>query len=82
MTGDTLKTFNVIESPHVVMRTQFRMPKSKRRRIRKKWAARAQNWMVKPDPSVYVIDNALLGRPTIVGHPATIGRLRYEAREE
>lgn len=37
----------------LVRRRQVRFPRSKRRRIRKKWAKRERNWVTEPDPHVY-----------------------------
>jgi hypothetical protein len=61
---------NVFENRNLVVLEQFRFPKSKRRRIRDKWAARVTNSRWMPDPNVYRIDG------NIIGHPAAIYRLR------
>lgn len=48
---------------------QFRFPRTKKRRIRKKWAARRENF--RPDPNIYHIAGA-----GYVGHPATIAKMK------
>jgi len=35
-------------------REQFRFPRSHRRRIRKKWAKRVENWRSAPDYSLFI----------------------------
>ena len=55
---------------------QVRFPRSKKRRIRKKWRQDSANWepAVKlPDPDLYRM--TLWGRECFVGHPATVARL-------
>lgn len=58
-------------SAHLVERKQVRFPRSKRRRIRKKWSKRMENWRESPSPYIY----QLMGR-TLVMHPAMLVRLR------
>jgi hypothetical protein len=50
-------------------RRQYRFPKSKKRRIRRKWAKRPENYRVFPDPRLYIMDD------TIIAHPQTLARL-------
>jgi len=66
---------NVIESVACVLRKQFRFPRSRRRRIRNKWARQDSNCRILPDPNVYVMKQ----QGTMVGHPATIAHLRMAA---
>lgn len=49
-------------SPTMTRRRQVRFPRSKRRRIRKKWRRRPCNWVVEPDPHVYLADFNVLAR--------------------
>ena len=54
-------------------RVQFRYPRSKRRRIRNKWAKRPQNWKTVPWDRVYQMGDVLMM------HPAMAEKLRREA---
>ncbi len=49
----------IIESSNLVI--QFRKPISKKRRIRKKWAKRKENW--RPDRNAYRMGNSILVHP-------------------
>jgi hypothetical protein len=52
---------------------QFRFPRSKKKRIRKKWAKRPENWRVVPDPSyVFNVSTLDLHRGPIVMEPPRI----------
>lgn len=51
-------------------RVQFRVPRTKNRRIRKKWARRPENWRFVPDPKAHKIGNYLYV------HPVTWSRFR------
>ena len=64
----------IFENIHCSVRQQFRFPRSKRRRIRTKWANRERNFRHLPDPNVYVMEQ----QGAMVGHPATIAKLRRE----
>lgn len=63
--------YELFENPHCAILRQIRFPKSKRRRVRKKWAKKSSNWMREVDPNVYVV-----GQRSIVGHPSIIFKLR------
>jgi len=60
---NNLHGFEVIESKTLVIKYQYRFPKSKRRRIRKKWKKNQNNWRTKPDPQVYILNNKLICHP-------------------
>lgn len=60
----------IFESPHLQTRTQFRFPRSRKRRIRKKWAARENNY--KYIPNIYY-DAA---RNVIYAHPSIAQKMR------
>jgi hypothetical protein len=60
--------FRLVESVHLVV--QHRYPRTKNRRIRKKWAKRKENFKPRPDPLV----NMALG--VIYAHPVVARRLR------
>ena len=57
-----------ISEPSMVDRYQFRFPRSKKRRIRKKWAKRAKNFRSTPQPFVYWMkdQNLMIGHPSII----------------
>lgn len=56
---------NIITSNLCVTRRQFRFPRSKKRRIRNKWAARRENW--KETPTAYLANGVLYCHPLIAG---------------
>jgi len=66
--------FRIFENIYCTMWQQYRFPRSKGRRIRAKWAKRERNFWHLPDPNVYVMKQ----QGSMVGHPATIAKLRRE----
>jgi len=66
----------IIEDPRLT--EQFRFPKSKKKRIRKKWAARPGNH--RPSQHIYIAAIGGYGK-TIVCHPAVAARLKNQAPE-
>ncbi len=77
ISADKLMRANLIASPYLGDTVQVRFPKSKKRRIRKKWAKRSQNWRVKPSDRGYVMD----GGATVIGDPGVIAAMRKIAGE-
>lgn len=68
--------FQIIESKTLVIKYQYRFPKSKRRRIRKKWKNNPNNYKTRPDPQYYLLNNQ------IICHPIMAERLRkYESSQ-
>ena len=65
---------DIIENVYLMLRQQFRFPRSKKRRIRKKWTKREGNVRYQPDPNLYILDK----QKVTVGHPATLAQLRRE----
>lgn len=63
--------FQIVESKTLVIKYQYRFPKSKRRRIRKKWKKDLKNWKTKVDPQCYFLNNQ------IICHPEVAEKLRY-----
>ena len=59
----------IITDHQMADRVQFRFPRSKKRRIRKKWAKRQENWKAVPWPRAYQING------TLVMHPAMLAEL-------
>jgi hypothetical protein len=53
----------------LTIRKQVRFPRSKKIRIRRKWAKQAHNWQAFPDPAVYMVGGCL------VGHRATVAKM-------
>ncbi len=54
-----------------VIKKQVKFPRSKKKRIIKKWSKKPENFVTIPDPNTY-----FLGGDVIVGHPETIKNLR------
>lgn len=57
------------------MRGQVRFPKSKKRRIRAKWAKRAGNFGEIPTPKIYKVRDPDTGEIHFVGRPKTAERV-------
>jgi hypothetical protein len=55
---------------------QVRFPRSKKKRIRKKWRKKKENWGIKPGEKVYVMDGI------IIAHPVIIQKIKDQARKE
>lgn len=68
--------FEVYESEFLVVRKQTKFPRSKKKRIRKKWAKQDKNWTTTPLPTMIRMGFKLFA------HPATIARLKKEINEE
>lgn len=51
---------NLIESPYLTDRVQVRFPRSKKKRIRRKWAKDQKNYDTVPKNVVYVVDGRLV----------------------
>lgn len=66
-----LAGLRIVESRQLTERRQVRFPRSKARRIRKKWARRASSYRERPMQHGYMI-----GSDTLVVHPALAARLR------
>lgn len=60
----------------LVDRVQVRFPRSKKRRIRRKWAKQSCNFRHVPQTTIYV------ARDFIILHPAMADRLRDRLEEE
>lgn len=64
----------IIESWIMVERKQRRFPRSKKRRIRRKWARQEKNWVTVPMTEIYRIGD------NIFCHPAIAQKIRIETR--
>ena len=60
----------IVETPFLTVRKQVRFPRSRKRRIQKKWRRNFKNWGDVPGPSY------LLNDDTIYMHPDSAKRLR------
>lgn len=50
----------------LVDRVQVRFPKSKKRRIRRKWAKNPKYWVTRPKPDYYIVGDMLFGHPEVI----------------
>lgn len=69
----TFLSYRILESPSMVK--QWRFPRTKKRRIRKKWAAVKANW--RPDKMIYQMRNNCF-----VCHPQMAEKLRAQLSEK
>ena len=72
-----LKGFTFIANPRMVVGQMVRRPRSKRYRIRKKWANRPGNMRVEPMPGLFYMQ----GLRTVIGHPDSIAALKRKLAE-
>ena len=68
----TLKDCRLIGDESLVLARQVRFPRSKKRRIRRKWGLRRENNEFTPMPDVFYGAES----KTVIAHPATIAELR------
>jgi len=87
--GPPVPSINVVESMHMSTREWVRRPRSKKRRIRKKWMADARNWRDVPMECAYLIQPQSLdwmGRPRtgsaamLVMHPTMATKYKEMSR--
>ena len=68
----------VIESPLAITSKQFRFPRSKKKRIKKKWAKNRNHF--RDEPAIYVISpHTFYGRSEreqIIAHPKCVAMMR------
>ena len=55
----------------LAVREQYRFPRSKKKRIRKKWRRNERNWHTVPQRRIYRVGNC------IYAHPVVIDELMY-----
>jgi hypothetical protein len=58
---------NMIESHYLTERLQVKFPRSKKKRIRRKWAKDQRNWKTVPQGVVYVVDGRMVMHPDLAG---------------
>jgi len=56
----------VYQDKNLTKRVQYRFPKSKRRRIRKKWSKDSKNWRIVPDDTIYIMGNRAICHPKML----------------
>lgn len=61
----SVSALRIIESPLLADRVQVRFPRSKKRRIQKKWRKREANYRLIPKRDVYRFGDALICHPVI-----------------
>lgn len=73
---ELLVGYKLLDDPTMTVCRQIRFPRSKRRRIRMKWAKRRENCEFKPDQNVLVCAE----KKWMAAHPSLMGplRLRFE----
>lgn len=69
---NSINGFELIPVPSMCDRVQVRVPRSKRRRIRRKWSKRTKNWKEIPHSSIWRIGQR------IYAHPVVIDRIKAE----
>jgi len=74
MTDLNYAGYKINLSDHLSKRTQKRFPRSKKNRIRRKWAKRDKNYVSVPDMQIYVMEEA----KTIAMHPAVWAKIEKE----
>lgn len=72
-----LAGYRLVDEPLMRKCRQIRFPRSKRRRIRRKWAKDMRNCEFRPDPCVRVWGDGKV----VFGHPATMAELRRKYEE-
>jgi len=60
----------LISAPYMTTYVQYRFPRSKKKRIRKKWAKDKRNWRHEPMKVIWQMGN------TVFAHPAVIDRIK------
>jgi len=72
----TLGSLTVFSDPNCVKvtRAQVRFPRSKKRRMREKWAKQEKNWRTTYTPTAYI------HRHMLIAHPSLIDALQRELR--
>ncbi len=69
---------HIVENVNMVDRRQVRFPRSKKKRIRRKWAKQLRNWRSVPQDVIYKVHGKGLYE-TWVMHPAIAKQLREAA---
>ena len=70
--NDLLPGLRIVSSHYMADRVQFRFPRSKKRRIRRKWAKRPENYKTVPWDKAWLIGG------TVYMHPIMVEKLKRE----
>ena len=71
----SISGYRIVESLYLVKPIQVRFPRSKKKRMRKKWAKNPRNFTNKPS------NEFLVSGDMIVGHPALVAELRRQMKD-
>ncbi len=69
--------YTFLEDPRRLLARQIRFPRSKRRRIRAKWARRTENHAFRPSDDVTIAPKEKF----VIAHPATLLTLKAKIAE-
>ena len=64
--GLEITTSKFITDPYLSDRVQYKFPRSKKKRIRKKWAKNPKNWKNVPKLETYQIGDTLIMHPEML----------------
>jgi hypothetical protein len=54
----------LVSSPYATIPTQFRFPRSKKKRLRKKWKKNKNNW--RSEPAMFMMNDTAIAHPVII----------------
>jgi len=65
-----LGSLTLFSDPNCVKieRAQVRFPRSKKRRMREKWAKQEKNWRTTYTPTAYIHGHMLIAHPILIDH--------------
>ena len=66
----------IVENSLLIKREQILFPRSKKKRIRKKWYKNEKYWITYPDPAIYQ------SKDTLFCHPITAIKIRSMMKED
>lgn len=69
--------YKIMEDEFLCDKVQTRFPRSKKKRVRKKWSKRLDNFSFLPSKQIYVLNSPFHpSGPAIVCHPVTAAQIR------
>ena len=70
----------IYTDPHIptTEKQQVRHPRSKKRRIQKKWTKNPSNWATVPCERIYLVPGSALSKPHVIMHPVTAEKFRRQ----
>ena len=66
MVQDQLGGLRLVSNPQMCDHKQVRFPRSKKRRIRRKWAKNQKNWKDIPQSNYYICNGSIIAHPEII----------------